>query len=88
MRAGLEALDLTTERLAELGLADFTAPIKATCENHGSGGSIFMQQWDGSKWVKTSDLIAPMTDLVRAELEAAADQYVSDKPNWKTQSCN
>ena len=87
MRAGLEALDLTTERLAELGLADFTAPIKATCENHGSGGSIFMQQWDGSKWVKTSDLIAPMTDLVRAELEAAADQYVSDKPNWKTQSC-
>jgi len=88
MRDALENLDLSAARLAELGLEGFTAPIKATCKNHGSGGSIFMQQWDGKGWVKTSDLIPPMTDLVRKELVAAADRYVADKPDWPTQTCN
>ena len=36
-----------------------------------------MQQWDGTKWVKVSDWIAPMKDKVRPLLEAAAKEYVS-----------
>jgi branched-chain amino acid transport system substrate-binding protein len=87
MRLGLENMDLTAERLKELGLEGFTAPITATCENHGSGGSIFLHQWDGEKFVVVSDLIAPMTDKVRAMLEEAADKYIADKPGWQTQSC-
>ncbi len=88
MRLGLENMNLTTERLAELGLEGFTAPIKATCSNHGSGGSIFLHQWDGEKFVTISDLIPPMTEKVRAMLEEAADAYVADKPGWQTQECN
>ena len=34
VRWGLENLDLTEERLAELGLAGFTPPVKITCEDH------------------------------------------------------
>jgi len=87
MRLGLENLDFSAKRMKELGLEGFALPFKASCENHGSGGSIFMQQWDGSKWVRTSDGIAPMTKLVRAELEKSAAKYIADKPDWVTQTC-
>ncbi len=87
MRLGLEHMDFTAERMAELGLPNFTAPITATCKNHGSGGSIFLHQWDGEKWVTISDLIPPMTERVRSMLEEAADKYVADKPGWQTQTC-
>ncbi len=36
-----------------------------------------MQQWDGTKWVKVSDWIAPMKDKVRPLLDAAAKDYVT-----------
>ncbi len=87
MRDGLEAFDLSTARLKELGLEGFTAPIKASCADHEGGGSIFLQQWNGSDWKKVSDQIAPMTDLVKPLLKAAADKYTADKPDWKTQTC-
>ncbi len=87
MRLGLENLDFSAERMAELGLPGFTAPIKASCENHGSGGSIFLHQWNGSGWETITDLIPPMTEKVRAMLEEAADKYVADKPDWQTQDC-
>jgi len=88
MRDGLEAMDISAARWKELGLEGFTAPIKSTCKDHAGGGSIFLQQWDGAKWVRTSDLIAPMTDVVRPMLEAAADKYIADKDGWQTQTCN
>ena len=87
MRNGLEAIDLSAARMKEIGLEGFAAPIKGSCKDHAGGGSIFLQQWDGENWKRTSDLIAPQTDLVRPLLEAAAAKYVSDKPEWKTQTC-
>jgi branched-chain amino acid transport system substrate-binding protein len=87
MRLGLEKFDLSEARLAELGLAGFTAPIKGDCKDHEGAGSVFMQQWNGTGWDKISDPIAPMTDVVAPLLADAAAQYVSDKPEWKTQTC-
>ncbi|MCF6320148.1 MAG: ABC transporter substrate-binding protein [Rhizobiaceae bacterium] len=88
MRDGLEQLDLSAARLEEIGLAGFTAPIKGSCLDHAGGGSIFLQQWDGENWVKTSDLIAPDTALVRPLLEAAAAKYIADKPEWQVKPCS
>ena len=88
MRMGLEKLDLSTARLKELGLEGFSAPISGSCSDHAGGGSIFLQQWDGSDWKKTSDLIAPETSVVRPLLEAAAAKYVSDKPEWVMKPCS
>ena len=48
-----------------------------TCDDHNGHHSAYMQQWDGTKWVKVSDWIAPMKDKVRPMLEAAAKDYVS-----------
>jgi branched-chain amino acid transport system substrate-binding protein len=88
MRLGLENFNLDAARLAELGLAGFAGDLKGDCVDHEGGGAVFMQQWNGSDWEKITDPIAPMSDIVRPLLEAAADAYVADKPEWKTQTCN
>ncbi len=87
MRVGMENFKLTAERLAELGLAGFAEPIIGSCADHEGGGGIFLQQWDGSNWVRISDEIQPMNDIVRPLLEEAAEKYLADKPDWGTQSC-
>ena len=87
MRLGLEKFNLDEARMEEIGFGGFTAPIKASCADHEGAGSIFIQQWDGSSWKRTSDLIAPMTDVVRPLLEEAADKYVAEQTGWNTQSC-
>jgi len=87
MRIGLENLNLTTERLAEIGLEGFTNPIKVTCEDHAGAHPIYIQQWDGKGWSKVSEWLTPMTERVRPKLEAAAAEWVKDKPGWQTQDC-
>jgi len=79
VRWGLENLDLTAERLKELGLEDFTKPVKVTCEDHETGGPVRIQQWDGSQWVFVSDWIPPMRDVVRPLIEEAAAAYAEEK---------
>ncbi len=88
MRMGLENMNLSEERLAEIGLAGFTNPITVTCEDHAGAHPIYLQQWNGAGWEAASDWITPMRDRVRPLLEAAAEAYVADKPDWETQSCN
>ncbi len=88
MRVGLENFNLSEARLKELGLEGFTGAIKGDCVDHEGGGSIFIQQWDGSDWKRVSDLIPPMSDLVGPMLDAAAAKYVADKPEWQTQKCS
>lgn len=87
MRIGMETFDLSAARLKELGLEGFAAPIKASCSDHEGAGSVFLQQWNGSKFEKVTDGIAPMNDIVRPLLEASAEKYTADKPGWKTQTC-
>jgi branched-chain amino acid transport system substrate-binding protein len=79
VRWGLENLDLTAARLKELGLEDFTNPVKVTCEDHETMGPGRIQQCDGSKWVFVSDWIKPMRDVVRPLVEDAAAAYAKEK---------
>jgi len=72
LRWGLEHLNLTDARLEQLGMKGFTHPIKVTCEDHEGSGPVLIQQWDGSKWEIVSDWVAPMRDVVRPKIEAAA----------------
>jgi branched-chain amino acid transport system substrate-binding protein len=75
VRDGLENLDITEERLAELGLTDFTPPIKVTCADHEGDHAMRVQQWDGEKWSFVSEWITPMKDVVRPMIEASAAEY-------------
>jgi branched-chain amino acid transport system substrate-binding protein len=87
VRRGLETLNITAARWKELGLDGFAAPVTGlSCSDHNGHQAAYMQQWDGAKWVKTSDWIAPMKDRVRPLLEAAAKDYVSKNQPWPTRS--
>lgn len=91
VRRGLETLNISAARWQELGLPDFGAPItNVSCTDHNGHHAAYMQQWDGSKWVKVSDWILPMKEKVRPLLEAAAKDYVSKNQPWpkRTEPCD
>jgi branched-chain amino acid transport system substrate-binding protein len=72
VRWGFENLNLTEQRLDQLGMKGLMRPLKVTCENHEGNGMAMVQQWDGKKWNIVSDWIEPMRDVVRPKIEAAA----------------
>ena len=91
VRRGLESLTITQARWKELGLEGFGAPItNVNCTDHNGHHAAYMQQWDGKKWVKITDWIAPLKDEVRPLLEAAAADYVAKNAGWpkRTESCD
>jgi branched-chain amino acid transport system substrate-binding protein len=89
VRRGLENLDITAERLKELGLEGFMTPVKVTCEDHSGHHSVYMQEWDGKQWQPISDWFEPMKDVVRPMLETAAEEYVTANAPWpeRTEPC-
>ena len=89
VRDGLETLNLTADRLKELGLQGFANPMKITCKDHSGGHPVYIQQWDGKGWKRASDDIAPMAEVVGPLLDEAAKKYVADKKNWpkRTEKC-
>jgi branched-chain amino acid transport system substrate-binding protein len=91
VRRGFETMKISAARWKEIGLPDFGAPIEAvSCTDHNGHHAAYMQQWDGTKWVKVSDWIAPMKERVRPLLEAAATDYVSKNQPWpkRTEPCD
>ena len=66
VRRGLENLNIDDARLKAIGLAGFVGPVKTSCADHNSHSATFVQQWDGAKWVKVSDAIAPDSAKVHA----------------------
>jgi branched-chain amino acid transport system substrate-binding protein len=90
MRRGLESLQITAARWKELGLDGFAAPFQVTCDDHNGHNSAYVQQWDGAKWVKVSDWIAPMKDKVVPLINKAAEDYVSKNAGWpkRTEACD
>ena len=87
IRWGFENLNLTDKRLEELGMKGFTHALKVTCEDHEGSGPIRIQQWDGQKWALVSDWIAPMKDVVRPKIEAAAVEEAK-KLNYSQRDCS
>jgi branched-chain amino acid transport system substrate-binding protein len=89
VRRGLEALNITDARLKEMGMDGFAGPIKLSCEDHSGHNKVFIHQWDGTKWAKASDWIAPQKDVVRPMLEAAAAEYAKSNTGWpqRTEAC-
>jgi len=90
VRRGLETLKIPPARWKEIGLPDFGAPVEVTCEDHNGHHSAYVQQWDGTKWVKVSDWISPMKDKVMPLLDAAAQDYVTKNQPWpkRTEACD
>jgi branched-chain amino acid transport system substrate-binding protein len=90
MRRGLETLNITEARFKEMGLSGFAGTVKLSCADHNGHFATFMQEWDGTKWVKVSSDIKPMADKVSPLLTAAAKDYVDKNGNWpkRTEACD
>ena len=78
IRWGMENLNITAERIKELGLEGFMSPIKTSCENHEGGDLVLFQQWDGEKWV-SAGTETPMNDFIRPLIEESAAKYAQEQ---------
>jgi branched-chain amino acid transport system substrate-binding protein len=86
MRRGLETLVITAARLKELGAEGFAAPMAVSCEDHNGHNAAFMAQWDGTKYAKASDWIAPLKDKVNPLIDQASKDYVGANAGWPKRS--
>ena len=88
MRDGMEALNITDERMAELGLGGFGPAFSVSCENHGGPGTGAIQQWDGSagQWTLISDFGPSDMDVIQPLIEADSAAYAAE--NNIAMSCN
>jgi branched-chain amino acid transport system substrate-binding protein len=86
-RDGYEALDMTDERLKELGVHGMLSPFKITCAVHDGAQRWRMMQWDGKKFDIVSDwLPAPNPEAIREQIEESATRYAKEH-NMTVREC-
>ncbi len=80
LRDGFEQLDITPERLTELGLPDFGPDFKLSCANHGGSGMARVQQWDAKaqKWNLITDFIEPDQEVLAPLIEEDSSAYATE----------
>lgn len=78
VRWGFENLQLSPERVKELGAENLFHSINVTWDNHEGEGYVTFQQWDGQKWNVVSDWIAPDWALLRPIIEASSEAYAAE----------
>jgi branched-chain amino acid transport system substrate-binding protein len=88
MRDGMEALEITEEKMAALGLPNFGPSFKVSCQNHGGDGMVGMTQWDAS--TKTWSLISDFSETDKELLDklVAEDAAAYAAENNITPACN
>ncbi|KMK68700.1 ABC transporter substrate-binding protein [Puniceibacterium sp. IMCC21224] len=89
LRWGLENLNLTDERLAELGMTGMVPPFQTTCANHTGHSGGWMLEWDGAKFVKVSELMMAEADAITPlEAQEAAEYAVANEPWAVSETCD
>ncbi|MTH78340.1 ABC transporter substrate-binding protein [Paracoccus aestuariivivens] len=80
LRDGFEALDITPERLTEIGLPDFGPEIKMSCDNHGGSGMARLQQWDAGakKWSLITEFTEPDQDVLNPLIAEDSEAYAKE----------
>lgn len=78
MRDGMEALEMTNERMEELGMPGIGPEFAVSCEDHGGTGKAIMQQWDGEAWVTLTDFIEPDDSVTQPLVLEDSAQFASE----------
>ncbi len=80
VRDGFEALDVDEKRLAELGLPNFTIPVKISCENHEGPARGALQQWDAKakKWTLVTGFYSALRDITGPLIAEDSAQYAAE----------
>ena len=88
VRDGMEALEITEEKMTALGLPKFGPSFKVTCQNHGGDGLGAVAQWDGTAktWTMITDYGPSDQDVIGALVEEDSMAYA--KENNIEPGCN
>ncbi|WBU53390.1 ABC transporter substrate-binding protein [Paracoccus sp. SCSIO 75233] len=80
LREGFENLQMTDERLAEIGLPDFGPAFEMTCENHGGNGMARIQQWDAAakQWNLITDFMEPDNEVLDPLIAEDSTAYAEE----------
>ncbi len=80
MRDGMEALEITEEKMAALGLPNFGPAFKVSCENHGGTGLVGVTQWDATakEWTLISDFSETDMDVIGPLIEEDSAAYAAE----------
>ncbi|WP_415919381.1 ABC transporter substrate-binding protein [Tateyamaria sp. SN6-1] len=80
MRDGMEALEITEAKMAELGLPNFGPEFTVSCENHGGNALVGVTQWDASAgtWSLISDFKPTDGDVIGPLIEEDSAAYASE----------
>src|SRR5690606_36082559 len=79
MQWALEHLEITAERIEELGATGLMPEVKLSCADHEGGGKAVFMQWDGTKWNTVTDWIESDQSIVRPMIEESAAAYAKEK---------
>jgi branched-chain amino acid transport system substrate-binding protein len=88
MIKGFEALEMTDDKMAALGLAGFGPSFSVSCENHGGDGMVAVAQWDAGagKWSIVSDYQPSDMSVIQPLIDADSGAFASE--NNLTPNCN
>ena len=80
MRDGMEALEMTSARMEELGMPDIGPEFSVSCENHGGSGLGLVQQWNAAegRFVAITDYIEPDNEVIAPLVEEDSMAYAAE----------
>jgi branched-chain amino acid transport system substrate-binding protein len=82
LRWGLENLNVDEAKLGELGMSGMIVPFKTSCADHTGHAGAWMLEWDGAKFVKSSELIKPDRAQIEPLEAEKAKEYAAANAPW------
>lgn len=79
IRWGFENLNLTAERIKELGFEGMLQPMKFTCQDHQGADVARIQQWNGKEWKIISGYYKADLTILDPMVKDAAAKYAAEK---------
>src|SRR5262249_46299617 len=79
VRWGLENLDLSADRIRQLGFEGVLKPVKVSCADHEGARTGRIQTWDGKNWNLTSDWYVADDNVILRMVKEAATKYAAEK---------
>jgi len=80
MRDGMEALEISEAKMADLGLPNFGPSFAVSCSNHGGDALVGVTQWDASAktWSLISDFKATDGDVIGPLIDEDSKAYAAE----------
>ncbi|WBU60656.1 ABC transporter substrate-binding protein [Paracoccus albus] len=88
LREGFEQLEMTDERLVEIGLPDFGPAFSLSCANHGGNGMARLQQWDAEagQWNLITEFTEPDAEILDPLIAEDSTAYAAEN-SLEERSC-